>query len=44
MFLKENSVVTDLKRIKIGNLSLPKDLKEGFCRECTEQEFKLIKE
>ena len=44
MFLKENSVVTDLKRIKMGNLSLPKDIEEGFCRECTEQEFKLIKE
>ena len=44
MFLKENSIVTELKRIKMGNLSLPKDLKEGFCRECTKEEFNLIKE
>lgn len=44
MFLKEDSVVLELRRIKMGNLSLPKDLEEGNCRECTKEELKLIKE
>ncbi len=34
--------VNELKRLKIGKLSLPKDLSEGFCRELTEEELKLI--
>ena len=44
MFLKENSKVVELKRMKMGNLSLPEDLEEGQCRECTEEELRLIKE
>ena len=34
--------VLELKRIKMGNLSLPSDLQEGKCRELTEEELKQI--
>lgn len=34
--------VVKLHRIKMGNLSLPKDLREGESRELTEEELKLV--
>ena len=36
--------VTNLNRISIGNLTLPKDLKQGFIREATIEELDKIKE
>ena len=36
--------VTELERIKMGNLELPKKLKLGECRELTEEEITKIKE
>lgn len=34
--------VTELKRIKMGNFELPKNLPEGICREFTEEELKQV--
>lgn len=36
--------VLELKRIKIGNLELPKELEEGSCRELTQEELNSITE
>ena len=36
--------VTELQRIKIGNLNLPDNLEIGACRELTEEELKQIQE
>lgn len=43
MFGCYKATVTELKRIKMGNFMLPKDLKEGECREFTKEELKQIK-
>lgn len=34
--------VTLLHRIRMGKLTLPKDLEEGMCRELTKEEFELL--
>ena len=34
--------VNDLKRLSIGNFSLPPELKEGECREMTEKQIQMI--
>ncbi len=44
MFKKHGLEVLELKRIKIGNLPLDKNLKEGESRYITQDELKLIKE
>ena len=44
MFGCYGAKVIELKRIKMGNLIIPKDLETGKCRELTEIEFKKIKE
>lgn len=36
--------VTELQRIKMGNFTLPKDLKIGECREFTEEELNKVQE
>lgn len=36
--------VTNLHRIKMGNLELPKDLTEGICRELTKEEIRKVTE
>lgn len=43
MFGCYKATVTELKRIKMGHFMLPKDLKEGECREFTKEELKQIK-
>lgn len=43
MFGCFNAKVTELKRISIGNLKLPDDLKIGECRELTKEELTKIK-
>lgn len=42
MFAALGNRVTELKRVKIGNLSLDKSLAEGQCREITQEEIRLI--
>lgn len=42
MFGCYQAKVIELKRIKMGNFSLPNDLKEGECREFTNDELKQI--
>ena len=44
MFGCFNSKVIELKRIKMGNLTLPCDLKEGMIRELTKEEMFLLKD
>ncbi len=44
MFGMYHAKVIELKRISMGNLILPSDLKSGECRELTQEELKLIKE
>ncbi|MEG0545781.1 MAG: pseudouridine synthase [Oscillospiraceae bacterium] len=43
MFLAVNNEVIDLNRIKMGELSLDDDLKQGECREITQNELNLIR-
>ena len=43
MFGCYKAKVLELERIKMGNLSLPKDLKYGECRELTSEELSKIK-
>ena len=43
MFLYYKATVTSLNRIKMGNLYLPSDLKEGEIRELSKEELMLIK-
>ncbi|MEG1835219.1 MAG: pseudouridine synthase [Oscillospiraceae bacterium] len=43
MFLAVNNEVIDLNRIKMGELSLDDDLKQGECREITQNELDLIR-
>ena len=42
MFGCYKAKVVELKRIKMGNFSLPNNLKEGECREFTKEELKQI--
>lgn len=42
MFAALGNRVTELKRVKIGNLLLDEKLKEGQCREITKEEIRLI--
>ncbi len=44
MFHAYHAEVLELKRIKMGNFSLPEDLKEGEIRELTEDELRKVKE
>lgn len=44
MFGTFGAKVTELQRIQIGNLKLPKDLDIGSCRELTKEELNKIKE
>ncbi|MEG2079941.1 MAG: pseudouridine synthase [Oscillospiraceae bacterium] len=43
MFLAVNNEVIDLNRIKMGELSLDDNLKQGECREITQNELNLIR-
>ncbi len=42
MFAALGNRVTELKRVKIGNLPLDESLEEGQCREITKEEIRLI--
>ena len=42
MFGGFGAKVTLLHRIRMGKLTLPKDLEEGMCRELTKEEFELL--
>ena len=44
MFAALGNKVIFLKRVKMGKLSLDESLKEGQCREITDEELKLIQE
>lgn len=44
MFGCFKSKVIELKRIKMGNLELPENLKEGECRELTNEELEQVQE
>ena len=44
MFAKYRANVTNLNRICIGNLEIPKELKLGDIREATEEELRKIQE
>ena len=44
MFGTYQAKVTELKRLSMGNFTLPKDLNEGEIRELTKEELSLIKE
>ena len=44
MFAHYQAEVLNLKRLSMGNLFLPQDLKEGECRELTIEELQKIKE
>ena len=44
MFAALGNKVIELKRVKMGKLPLDSSLKEGECRELTEEEIKMIEE